>query len=184
MKYEIDDVISAWLDAGTGASGFKFKQPYTVKLLQSAAQEARTSSEGVDLRSRGVDNLEAKVVAELVKRFGSVPFYPGVFFRERWEEVIHDFLSEAPPAPVRPPGVNEHGVNLNFERVPEKSKPSEDHTKFARAYNHTVKTLGIGATKPRAGIVNLIFNNGVEYEWPVNEAKKLLDECYALELIR
>lgn len=183
MKYEIDDVISAWLDAGTGASGFKFKQPYTVKLLQSAAQEARTSSEGVDLRSRGVDNLEAKVVAELVKRFGSVPFYPGVFFRERWEEVIHDFLSEAPPAPVRPPGVNEHGVNLNFDVTPEKPKPNKDQTAFAHAWNKTTKERGIGAVKPKGGIVTLVMPNGSEYEYRAADADRLLNECIAFGIV-
>jgi hypothetical protein len=184
MPYEVDDELMAWLSAGSGASGPCFKTEEAERLLQRACDEAWGSAEGVDLLSRRWDNLTAGFVVEhLTKRFANDPFYPGVFFRSRVEQVIHDLLLEAPPAPVRPAGVNRHGVNLNFDTAKEKQVANKEQSGFAFAFNKTVREKGISAAKPRAGIVTLLMPNGAPYEYPAPVADKLLNECIALGLI-
>ena len=179
---EVDEELQAWLSAGTGASGPLFKTDETERLLRQAQMEAWATPEGVDLKSRAWDKLDARFVAdELAKRFGTDPFYPGVFFRWRVEQVIHDLLLDAPPPPVRPPGVNQYGVNLNFETP--KPTANKEQSGFAHGWNKTVREKGIQAVKPKGGVVTLMMPNGSQYEYPATDADRLLNQCIALGLV-
>lgn len=183
MSYEIDGVIEAWLNAGEGASGVKWNQPYTETLIAQAFKEAIASPIGRELSSRVGDKFNARIMVELSKRFDNAILYKGVYTRARIEEVMRDLLLEAPPAPVRPPGINEHGVNLNFDAMPEKPKPNKEQSGFAHAWAKTVREKGIAAVKPRAGVVTLMMPNGSEYEYSAQEANRLLNQCIALGLV-
>jgi hypothetical protein len=183
MKYEVDEELEAWLNPAQGANGVLFKNEHTDELLQKAMSEAFATEEGRELRARVGHSFDRRIVDELAKR-SAVPFYPGVFFRSRIEEVLHDLLSIAPPAPPRALGVNEYGVNLSRDAATVKPAPTKEQTGFAFAWRKTVREKGITATKPRAGVVYLTMPNGSSYEYPVADATKLLDECIALDLIK
>jgi hypothetical protein len=183
MTYEVDEELQAWLNAGQGIDSPCMKDEYTRELLNRAFSEAWGSNVGRELKARVGDEYNQRIADQLAKRFASVVFYKGVPFRGRIEEVMSDLLLEAPPAPSRPAGVNEYGVNLNFEPSREKSAPTKEETGFAHAWIKTVKEKGIAAVKPKGGVVALTMPNGSIYEYSAQEADHLLTRCIGLGLV-
>jgi hypothetical protein len=183
MKYEVDAELQAWLDAGSGFKGVYFDTEETREFLNQAFREAWQSPSGRDLKASVGDRYNQRIAEELAKRFANHPFYPGVFFRERIEQVLQDLLLEAPPASVRPAGVNEYGVNLNFEPSREKPAPTKEETAFAHAWKKTVQEKGIAAAKPCGGVVTLTMPNGSVYEYGAQDADRLLNRCLELGLV-
>ena len=183
MRYEVDDELAAWLNAGDGATGVLFQTEEAQDLISRAFKEAVYSPVGRELSARVGDKFNDRITAELKKRFANHLFYRGVFFRHRIEEVMGDLLLEAPAAPVRPPGINAYGVNLTVEPSREKLAPTKEETAFAHAWKKTVQEKGIAAVKPRGGVVTLTMPNGSVYEYSAQVADRLLNRCLELGLV-
>ena len=176
-KHEVDLILEFHINAGAGSSDRFYKDEFTQDLLSRAEQESWASPDGKELRARVGHRFDTFVAEEVQRRFGDNPFYPGVAFRSRIEEVIHDLvLAETSPKP-KPAAPK---VNLTVD--PPKPKPTEEHTKFAYGFNSTVKTKGVAAVKPKAGIVTLEMN-GRSYEYPAKRADLLWEECVGFGLI-
>lgn len=171
--------ISQLLGLAVDQRGKPIVEPAIIQeLYERLWSEFDSSDVGIELHRRGVTNEAVFTVYR--QRYpdvgpGSVPVF------ECLEDIGRDLLKIAPEPVVSPkPRVN---LDLATPKIAEPPKPSKEVTAFAHAYNHQILTHGMESLRPKGGILTIYFD-GKPYDYPVSEAKELLEKALSFGLIR